>query len=69
MACLSSFRTVTIYGGMHLLQSFLKMMPCSPSLSVWKMVPNDTVRRKKDIQFFLSLQLHPPTSPSVDNTN
>lgn len=38
-----AFRTVIISGGMPSPQSFLRMMPCSPLLSVWKMDPKDTV--------------------------
>lgn len=37
-------RSAITFGGMHLLQSSLKMMPCWPLLSVWRMDPNATVR-------------------------
>lgn len=43
----SAFRTVTISGGMPSPQSSLRMTPCSPSRSVWKMDQNDTVRIKR----------------------
>lgn len=39
-----STRTVTICGGTRSPRSFLRMTPCSPSPSVWKTDPNDTVR-------------------------
>lgn len=34
---------MTTCGGMHLLQSSLRTMPCWPLLSVWRMDPNVTV--------------------------
>lgn len=40
----TSCRSVITCGGTHLLQSFLKMTPCWPLLSVWKTGPNVTVR-------------------------
>lgn len=43
-------RNVITCGGMHLLQNSLKMMPCWPLLSVWRMDPNAIV--SKQSRFF-----------------
>lgn len=39
-------RSAITCGGMRLLQSSLRMTPCWPLLSVWRMDPNATVRNK-----------------------
>lgn len=57
-------RNAIICGGMHLLQSSLKMMPCWPLLSVWRMDPNVTVRNKVTGTFCLSVSyVYRPFNP------